>query len=65
MGTSLTRGLLGPFLPHMNPAAALSNVHSNGLPGARTHTVPKDCYRSLVCHQGLVTNWSRAGPKLI
>ena len=55
----------GTIPAHMNPAAALSNVHSNGLPRVRTHTVPKDCYRSLVCHQGLVTNWSRAGPLLI
>ena len=44
-------------LPRMNPAA-LSNVHSNGLPGVRTHVVPKDCYQSLVCHQA-------SGPQLV
>ena len=41
------RGLLGQFLPHMNPAA-LSNVHTNELP--RVWTNPPGPKGSLVCH---------------
>ena len=44
------RGLLGQFLPHMNPAA-LSNVHTNELP--RVWTNPPGPKGSLVCHCSL------------